>query len=120
MTNPSNPVFRIQCHGGCLHGYQFDMKAEQMQYNLFGHKYEATGRKLGDHWVYVKAPKSKLMRLGLLFAIRALGRDPRLDDIRQPIKVVKRGRNDKCYCGSGRKFKKCHGSVQYPPTVGGE
>ncbi|HHQ4314450.1 TPA: SEC-C metal-binding domain-containing protein [Serratia fonticola] len=21
------------------------------------------------------------------------------------------GRNDPCYCGSGKKFKKCHGSM---------
>jgi preprotein translocase subunit SecA len=24
--------------------------------------------------------------------------------------VKKFGRNDPCYCGSGKKFKKCHGS----------
>ena len=32
-----------------------------------------------------------------------------------PIKTVKReepkiGRNDPCWCGSGKKFKKCHGA----------
>jgi len=25
--------------------------------------------------------------------------------------IPKIGRNDPCYCGSGKKFKKCHGSV---------
>jgi len=33
-----------------------------------------------------------------------------------PIKTVKReepkiGRNDPCWCGSGKKFKKCHGAA---------
>jgi preprotein translocase subunit SecA len=32
-----------------------------------------------------------------------------------PIKTVKKehpdvGRNDPCWCGSGKKFKKCHGA----------
>ena len=27
----------------------------------------------------------------------------------QPIKVVKKGRNDPCDCGSGKKYKKCCG-----------
>ncbi len=35
--------------------------------------------------------------------------------LRKPVKPVpagleKIGRNDPCYCGSGKKFKKCHGS----------
>jgi len=29
-----------------------------------------------------------------------------------PVRVEKQtGRNDPCWCGSGKKFKKCHGSV---------
>jgi preprotein translocase subunit SecA len=33
-----------------------------------------------------------------------------------PIRTVKReepkiGRNDPCWCGSGKKFKKCHGAA---------
>jgi preprotein translocase subunit SecA len=27
----------------------------------------------------------------------------------RPADVPKLGRNDPCYCGSGLKFKKCHG-----------
>ncbi|MFA6004780.1 MAG: SEC-C metal-binding domain-containing protein, partial [Elusimicrobiota bacterium] len=27
-----------------------------------------------------------------------------------PIEIQKIGRNDPCYCGSGKKFKKCHGA----------
>ncbi len=30
---------------------------------------------------------------------------------RQPIRVEKVGRNDPCPCGSGKKFKKCHGAI---------
>ncbi len=26
-----------------------------------------------------------------------------------PLPAVRRGRNDRCWCGSGRKFKQCHG-----------
>jgi preprotein translocase subunit SecA len=29
-----------------------------------------------------------------------------------PVRVEKQtGRNDPCWCGSGKKFKKCHGSI---------
>jgi uncharacterized protein YecA (UPF0149 family) len=28
-----------------------------------------------------------------------------------PVTVDKVGRNDPCPCGSGKKFKKCHGAV---------
>jgi preprotein translocase subunit SecA len=32
-------------------------------------------------------------------------------DDRQPVRAsVKLGRNDPCFCGSGKKFKRCHGS----------
>jgi preprotein translocase subunit SecA len=30
--------------------------------------------------------------------------------------VGKVGRNEPCPCGSGKKFKKCHGSLTTPPT----
>lgn len=30
--------------------------------------------------------------------------------------TFKAGRNDPCPCGSGRKFKRCHGSATQPPT----
>ncbi|MDD5469972.1 MAG: SEC-C metal-binding domain-containing protein, partial [Candidatus Peribacteraceae bacterium] len=29
---------------------------------------------------------------------------------RKPLKAVNVGRNDPCPCGSGKKFKKCHGA----------
>jgi preprotein translocase subunit SecA len=28
----------------------------------------------------------------------------------QPAEAAKLGRNDPCWCGSGKKFKRCHGS----------
>ncbi len=36
------------------------------------------------------------------------------DGVKQPVKATdkdKIGRNDPCYCGSGKKFKKCHGAA---------
>uniref|UniRef100_A0A6H1Z7M3 Putative SEC-C motif contining protein n=1 Tax=viral metagenome TaxID=1070528 RepID=A0A6H1Z7M3_9ZZZZ len=31
---------------------------------------------------------------------------------KQPIRVEKPGRNDPCPCGSGKKWKKCHGRAR--------
>jgi preprotein translocase subunit SecA len=30
---------------------------------------------------------------------------------KQPIRVEKVGRNDPCPCGSGKKYKRCHGAM---------
>jgi preprotein translocase subunit SecA len=38
---------------------------------------------------------------------RALARPPATDG--RPAGVAKVGRNDPCWCGSGLKYKKCHG-----------
>jgi SEC-C motif len=32
--------------------------------------------------------------------------------------MAKTGRNDLCHCGSGRKYKKCHGVKETPATRG--
>ncbi len=32
------------------------------------------------------------------------------DPVRNPLRHV--GRNDPCPCGSGQKFKKCHGNIK--------
>jgi preprotein translocase subunit SecA len=45
----------------------------------------------------------------------AANQPPRVGGDDAPIKTVKRdepkiGRNDPCWCGSGKKFKKCHGA----------
>ena len=38
---------------------------------------------------------------------------------KSPRKVEHRiGRNDPCPCGSGKKYKKCHGSTDTPTTSG--
>jgi tetratricopeptide (TPR) repeat protein len=48
---------------------------------------------------------------------RASSYDPANEDIKKVIQMinpyidVKAGRNDPCPCGSGKKFKKCHGAV---------
>lgn len=34
---------------------------------------------------------------------------------REPVRVTKIGRNDTCPCGSGKKYKKCHGAPGAPP-----
>jgi len=34
---------------------------------------------------------------------------------RVPVRVTKIGRNDPCPCGSGQKYKKCHGAAGAPP-----
>jgi uncharacterized protein len=45
-------------------------------------------------------------------ARRAPARDT-IDDTRRPIhKVLVPGRNDPCLCGSGKKFKHCHGALK--------
>src|ERR1700674_148062 len=45
-------------------------------------------------------------------ARRAPARDTN-DDTRRPIhKVLVPGRNDPCLCGSGKKFKHCHGALK--------
>jgi len=36
------------------------------------------------------------------------------------VRGPKIGRNDPCFCGSGRKFKHCHGSVQVPSSDRGD
>ena len=35
------------------------------------------------------------------------------DDAQQPFvrSDIKLGRNDPCYCGSGKKYKQCHGKL---------
>ena len=33
------------------------------------------------------------------------------DSSKQPQKNKKMGRNEQCFCGSGKKFKHCHGAL---------
>jgi len=65
-------------------------------------------------------PTSKLSfddRAGLwalaLGSVRAV--DKHLQGPERPVQVTKEpGRNDPCFCGSGKKFKKCHGGANAP------
>jgi uncharacterized protein YchJ len=41
--------------------------------------------------------------------MEATSHDPRLADANVPIKHTHRGRNALCHCGSGKKYKRCHG-----------
>ena len=44
--------------------------------------------------------------------VNASSNAPRQREVTQPIKVEKKiGRNDPCPCGSGKKYKNCHGRV---------
>lgn len=55
----------------------------------YAHEEFATFRKEGGHWLFVE------------------GRSPKPDTYVNA--EPKLGRNDPCHCGSGKKFKKCHG-----------
>lgn len=103
--------YRIKFHGGVLHGRTHDLTAETPRVILYGYEYEATGRRDGDHWVYVRVPRSSKLKQFLKLVMTMTGKDPRLNEIRQPVQSTRRGRNVPCRCGSGLKYKKCHGRV---------
>jgi uncharacterized protein len=51
----------------------------------------------------------------------ARGEIPRVIGRREPIRhALKIGRNDPCPCGSGRKYKRCHGAVENVQDAGKE
>jgi hypothetical protein len=105
----TEPVFRVKFHGGALSQHTQDFPREQPQITIFGWTYEATGRRDGDHWLFVPVPRNRPVQRFLLFVMSQTGNDPRLADKQQPVRVIKHGRNELCYCGSGRKHKRCHG-----------
>jgi tetratricopeptide (TPR) repeat protein len=65
-------------------------------------------------WIHIK--KGDDMKAVELFK-RALSYDTGNEDIRKVVQLInpyldaKAGRNDPCPCGSGKKFKKCHGGI---------
>ena len=67
-----------------------------------------------EHATAVSAQHASASRR--LESFRSLERD--VDDLEQPVHIETRhvdekdqiGRNDPCWCGSGKKFKKCHGA----------
>lgn len=68
----------------------------------------------GENWEIIAEARRVLNGHDVLDAINYADADAKvvcqglLDDFyRQPVSVRKVGRNDRCYCGSGNKFKKC-------------
>ncbi|MCE1245364.1 MAG: tetratricopeptide repeat protein [Firmicutes bacterium] len=70
--------------------------------------YEAAG------WFYINKGEDKR---AVEYFQRALPYDPSNEDLKKVISMInpyinlKIGRNDACPCGSGKKYKKCHGGV---------
>jgi uncharacterized protein len=88
---------RIACNGGCPK----DRFARSPDGEA-GHNYLCAGYEL--FFRHVDAPMRELA--GLL----AAGRPPALVMERYAADDLRRGRNDPCTCGSGRKWKRCHGA----------
>jgi tetratricopeptide (TPR) repeat protein len=65
-------------------------------------------------WIYLRQGDEKK---ALEYFKKALPYDPANEDLKKVIKMInpymdsKAGRNDPCPCGSGKKFKKCHGAT---------
>jgi len=112
MEEVQHPVFRVRFHDGPAAGITREYETERPTYRLFGWTYENAGRREGDFWLYLVRPKSRVGRriIGALAAAR--GVDPRLLAKPLPNRVIKRGRNAPCWCGSGKKYKRCHNSPQ--------
>lgn len=109
-------VFRVKFADGPLAGHTREYNHECDHVMVFGFTYEATGRRDGDYWLFARVSRKRWERaLIRMLASRpdegGRTHDPRLDPKRPPDKVVKRGRNEKCWCGSGKKYKKCHGGA---------
>ena len=70
--------------------------------------YEAAG------WIYINAGQEKR---AVEYFRRATPHDPANEELNKIISMInpyinmKVGRNDPCPCGSGKKYKKCHGAV---------
>lgn len=107
MTNA--PKFRVKFHDGPAAGIEMEYDREMREVRYFAWMYENTYRREGDYWLFVVQPKQRAVRKILPLVIKAQGKDPRLDPKPQPNRVPDRGRNAPCWCGSGKKFKKCHG-----------
>lgn len=102
--------FRVKFADGPAAGIMKDLDREVQTLRYFAWTYEATGKRDGDHWLFVKRPNSRVLNrlIGALSASN--GSDPRLVPKMLPNKVIPRGRNEQCWCGSGKKYKRCHSS----------
>lgn len=108
----SPPVFRVKFADGPAAGMTVEYPREQPSIKLGPWTYEATYRRDGDHWLFVKRRNSRIERRIITMVTAARGIDPRLDPKDDPVKIIHRGRNEPCWCGSGIKFKKCHAAPE--------
>ena len=104
--------FRVKFHDGPAAGIVMEYDKEQPTYRYGAWTYEATGKRDGDYWLYVRQHRSALGRRVIAMLKRSSGSDPRLLPRPEPTRVVHRGRNAPCWCGSGKKYKRCHASPQ--------
>jgi serine-type anaerobic sulfatase-maturating enzyme len=98
---------RFACHGGCPKD-RFIATPEGEP----GLNYLCAGYK--DFFHHVDRPM-RIMGQSL-----AQGRAPSEIVTLYSAEDAKRGRNDPCTCGSGRKWKQCHGDVTQQPQAGAE
>jgi hypothetical protein len=111
-TPASAHKFRVKFLDGPAAGItkDYDRETPVVRYGFW--TYEHTHRRDGDHWLFVRRLNPRPARR-LLRAVTAMrGQDPRMDEKTHPDRVIKRGRNAPCWCGSGKKFKACHASPQ--------
>ena len=110
------PKFRVKFHDGPAAGVTKEYDREMQEVRYFGWTYDNIYRREGDFWLFAKRPNNRVVnRLLPLVAAQRGGRDPRLEPKRQPNRVVPRGRNEVCWCGSGKKYKKCHAAPEVQP-----
>jgi len=105
------PVFRVKFHDGPAAGVLKEYPREMQTIQYFAWTYDNLYRREGDYWLFAKRPNNRAVNRILPLVVKQQGRDPRLEPKRQPDRVVPRGRNEVCWCGSGKKYKKCHAVV---------
>jgi hypothetical protein len=72
-------------------------------------------REFGPDQDLLFLPRSEVAAAGLDYAPKYVVREDQLNALLAGVRVAealaakKLGRNDPCFCGSGKKFKKCHG-----------
>ena len=92
---------RFVCHGGCPKD-----RFRDDPYGEPGLNYLCAGYKTFFH--HVMGPMNAMGQL-----LQA-NRPPAEIMLAYSVEDAARGRNDECTCGSGRKFKRCHGDVPLP------
>jgi len=106
------PKYRVKFADGPAKGTTMEYDKERPTYKVGTWTYEATGQRDGDFWLYVKRPTQRAGRRLIRALSAAHSKDVRLIPKDEPNVAIHRGRNDVCWCGSGKKYKKCHSSPQ--------